>query len=102
MGKKDYIIKIDNTIRIFVYCETMKGKVIRFVVKLEILVGTDWIEIERYDNYHGYVHKDIHGKDQKKKQIIKYELVNNESGLNMAIEDFRKNYQLYIWRYQNG
>ena len=88
MGKKDYIIEIDDTIRIFVYCETIKGKVIRFVVKLEMLVGNEWIEIERYDNYHGYVHKDIIGKDRKKKNVIKYELVNNESGLNFGYRRF--------------
>ena len=73
-----------------------------FVVKLEILVENEWFEIERYDNYHGYIHKDIIGKNREKKQVIKYKLVNIESGLNMAIEDFRKNYQLYIWRYHNG
>ena len=102
MPENDYIIYINETTRIFVYYETEKGKVKRFVVKLELLINNEWVEIERYDTHHGFVHKDIIGKDKKKKSIVKYESINLQSGFNMAVEDFKKNYQLYIRRYNNG
>jgi len=101
MPKKDYIIFVDGTSRIFVVIETEKGTITRFVVKLEILVKEKWVEIERYDTHHGHVHKDILGRDRKKKRVLKYYLVDNESGLNMAINDFKENHQIYSWRYLN-
>ena len=101
MPKKDYNIILNNTTRIFILIETKKGIIVRFVVKLEILIKDKWLEVERYDTHHGYVHKDILGKNRKKKRCLKYYLIDNESGLNMAIKDFKENHQLYSWRYLN-
>ena len=56
-----------------------------FVVKLEILVENEWFEIERYDNYHGYVHNDIIGKNREKKQVIKV----MQANFGIFLENFR-------------
>jgi len=102
MPKKDYRIYLNETTRIVVHFENDKRKILKFVVKLEILINNKWVEIERYDTHHNCVHKDIIGKDKMKKKTVFYDLVNNESGLNMALKDFKENYEIYIWRYLNG
>ena len=101
MPKKEYIIILNNSTRILVFFETIQGKVENFIIKLETFINNHWIEIERYDTFHGYVHKDIMEKNGNKKRVVKYELINNESGMNMAIKDFKENYKLYLRRFLN-
>lgn len=60
-----YKTQVQST-RIFVYYENKKGTIVKFVVKLEILINQKWIEIERYDTDHGYVHKYIRVTSNKK------------------------------------
>ena len=99
MPKKDFIILLNETTRIFVFFENA-GKIInRFVVKLEILINGKWIEIERYDIYHGFVHKDILDKNGEKIKTVEYRYLNNKAGFNVAIKDFKENYNFYIRRY---
>ena len=101
MPQKQYNIFLENNIRILVYFETDKGKIIKFVVKLEIYKNNDWFEIERYDTHHGYVHKDVLNKMKEKIKVIIFELLDNKIGLNIALKDFKENYNLYLWRLEN-
>ena len=55
----------------------------------------------RYDCFHGSVHKDIMNMKGAKIRTIKYPLVDKKSGLNMAINDCKENYNLILWRFQN-
>lgn len=102
MPRKDYIIILNDKTRIIVFYETNKGEVVKFVVKLEVFYNNQWTEVERFDTHHGYVHKDILNREGKKLRFVKYELMNVESGLNMAIKDFKENFEIYIWRFFNG
>ncbi|HOE99850.1 MAG TPA: hypothetical protein PK385_06935 [Spirochaetota bacterium] len=102
MPKKKFVIFLSDSVRIYVYIETDKNSVESFVVKLELYKDGKWVEIERYDVYHGCVHKDILNKNGEKVHTIKYELLDNKSGVNTAINDFKENYQMYIWRFLNG
>lgn len=101
MPKINYFINLDHQTRITCYFETLNGQIKRFVVKLEILIDNQWTEIERYDMHHKCVHKDILDKMGNKKRTISYEFLDNKSGPNVAIKDFRQNYSIYIWRYLN-
>lgn len=101
MPEKDFFIMLNEITRIFVYIKTDKSNVRRFVVKLELFINGDWINIERYDTHHSHIHKDILNKKGKKKRSINYEFLDNKSGVDVAIKDFRENYQVYVWRYLN-
>jgi len=101
MPKKSYIITLENGIRITCFLDTQKKLVERFVIKLEILINSQWTEVERYDTHHGYVHKDILDKNGNKKRTVQYKLLDNKSGSNVAIKDFRENYKIYIERFFN-
>lgn len=55
-----YYEKIINEItKIIVYFATENGRVANFVVKLLLLKGDKWVELQRYDCYHSVVHKDV-------------------------------------------
>ena len=102
MPEKQFIIILNESTRIVVFLKTKQGKPVKFTIKLEIFINKKWVEIERYDTHHNCVHKDILNKSGKKKRVIKYEFIDIKSGLNMAIEDFDENHEIYTRRYLNG
>ncbi len=101
MPEKYYEKIINEITKIIVFFETESGRVANFVVKLLLLVGDNWKELQRYDCYHKVVHKDVFNKNGKKISQKRFELVDAPSGLTMAIEDFTENYNVIIWRYLN-
>jgi hypothetical protein len=54
----DYVIIFDDGIRKRHYHEAEKGKVIHFVVQLEVKVENQWKVVIRYDCAHGFSHVD--------------------------------------------
>lgn len=44
-------------------------KVLNFIIKIEYFLNNKWLEVERYDCYHGFIHKDILDKYGKKKIV---------------------------------
>lgn len=101
MPERDFIIFINEMTRLFVYFNYNKTELLNFVVKLEIYFMNKWTEIERYDCYHSVVHKDILNKKGEKIRTVSYPLVDQKSGVNFAINDFRENHEIYIWRFLN-
>jgi hypothetical protein len=98
MGEKRFSTVLNEIIQIISYIYTENGKVVKFVVKLVVLIGTKWEEICRYDCYHGKPHKDILYPDGSKFRVVEFDL-SNEQALNVAYKDFKDNYNLYVERY---
>ena len=94
MARKEYLRPLDETNRIRVRFETQRGRVAKFTVQYESLIGSDWRAIVRYDTAHGYFHQDILSPDgaQKKKEIDMGDFGN---ALSFAQEDLLKNWELY-------
>jgi hypothetical protein len=101
MPERDYKIYINELIRICKYFYTNLGDVLNFVVKLECNYKNEWHEAERYDCYHGYIHKDILDRSGKKKRTVKIGIADKKTALNFAIADYEENYNFYIWRFTN-
>ena len=101
MPEKEFFIILNEVTRIFVWFISDKNYVEKFVVKLEYLFKNKWLEVMRYDCFHQNVHKDIFDLNGKKIRIIKYPFVDEQSGLNFAIKDFKENYKSYTWRFIN-
>jgi hypothetical protein len=101
MPEREIEILLNDIARIFIYILTKNGELENFVIKLEYFHIGVWREIQRYDCKHRSVHKDILNREGKKKQTIFYRLVDKKSGLDMAIQDFKQNYEVYVWRYFN-
>ncbi|OHC08787.1 MAG: hypothetical protein A2545_01435 [Planctomycetes bacterium RIFOXYD2_FULL_41_16] len=58
MAVKEYIIPYSEDTRKRHYHQTQSGKVVKFMVQLEIKHEGSWKEVVRYDCAHGYAHRD--------------------------------------------
>jgi hypothetical protein len=101
VSEKDFKIYLNDIVRIIVYLETKSGRIKNFVVKLEFYYNNEWHEVERYDCFHGHVHKDIFDRKGDKKRVIIYPLLDKTLGLNMAINDFKDHHDHILWRFLN-
>jgi hypothetical protein len=78
--------------------ERLKNRILRFTVQLEILHGEGWLPLVRYDNVHGFCHRDTLHPDgsQDKTGVFVGDL--NET-FTFAIEDLRANWEAHRSRY---
>ena len=86
MGTKEYIIPYSENARKRHYHKTLRGKVVKFMVQLEIEYEGRWKEVVRYDCAHGYTHRDsydLRGKQKKENLDLRFEdaldLADNDS-----------------------
>ena len=97
---KQYLLFFDVDARKRHYHITEFGKIIKFVVQLEVRSGRSWKEVIRYDCSHDYVHKDWYNiKSQRKKIILN---LNYEDALTLADEDINENWKIYREKYLEG
>ncbi len=82
------------------YHKTEKGKVIEFVVQLEVKIEGKWKPVIRYDCSHKFAHIDRYNIKGKK---IKEEInLTHEESLTLADEDININWELYKERFLRG
>ena len=60
MTEKQYLILLDIDARKRHCHFTKVGRIIKFVVQLEVKIGGVWKEVIRYDCVHDYAHKDCY------------------------------------------
>jgi hypothetical protein len=66
----------------------------RFTVQLEISVGKDWVPIVRYDNAHGFCHRDtLHPDGTQDKTLVFVGDVN--ATFTFAIDDLRAHWEAH-------
>ena len=75
MPEKSYIIRLSDFAFIFVYFLTKKGEVGKFVVKLNILLNDEVLELARYDSGMHAPHLDILHPDGSKKRVVDYSML---------------------------
>jgi hypothetical protein len=100
MSVKQYLILLDVDARKRHYHESEGGKIVRFMVQLEVTVGSTWKEVIRYDCAHDYVHKDgydIKGKGRKIRLNLEY-----DEALVFADDDINENWEIYRERFLRG
>jgi hypothetical protein len=77
-----------------------KGKIVEFMVQLEIRVGDRWQEAIRYDCAHGFVHCDRYNlKGEQEKQMLNWTL---DEALTQAEEDLDDHWNIYRERFLKG
>jgi hypothetical protein len=75
------------------YHETRRGRVLAFVVQLEVELRGVWVPVVRYDMAHGQAHVDVYDTPKRKrKQFL--ELPPGEV-MTLAEEDIRDNWERY-------
>jgi len=74
--------------RLRVSAVRQKGEIVRFVVQYEALISGNWKAIVRYDNSHGFAHKDIiHSSGEVDKQPLYFQDFN--MAFTFAIQDLK-------------
>ena len=93
MAERNYIIPYSRDARKRHYHKTERGRVVNFVVQLEVEVGAEWKEVVRYDCSHKFAHRDsydLKGRQRKEAIDLSYEEV-----LTFADEDLDENWERY-------
>ena len=99
MPEKSFIIHLNAQVFIYVYFMTERGRIGRFVVKLNIFRDGQYSEIARYDSGLHEPHLDVIRPDGSKDRTIDYSILENDQALNIAIQDFKSNWDLYVERW---
>ena len=100
MAEKEYIIPYSEDVRKRHYHHTTKGKVVKFVVQLEVNHEVDWKEVIRYDCAHGFAHRDsynLRGNSKKEELYLSF-----EDALTLADDDIDDNWEIYKQRFLEG
>ncbi len=100
MPEKTYTRTLGENARKRHYHKTDKGKVIDFVVQMEVKVEGKWRTVIRYDCSHDFAHMDrynIRGEKEKEEILLPY----GES-LTLADEDINLNWEFYKERFLKG
>ena len=100
MAEKEYLILLDTDVRKRHYHFTQAGKVVKFVVQLEVKSKGLWKPALRYDCSHDYAHKDCYNLKGKSRKISLY--LDYENALNFADDDINENWQIYRERFLRG
>jgi ribosomal protein S13 len=100
MSEKNYLILLDIDARKRHHHVSEAGRIIKFVVQLEIKIGEEWKEVIRYDCVHGYAHKDFYNiRGQHKKINLRLDY---EDTLTMAEDDINENWEIYRENFLKG
>ncbi len=100
MAEKEYIIPYSDDARKRHYHKTLRGRVEKFVVQLEVNHKGNWKEVVRYDCAHGFAHRDsynLHGKNKKEELSLDF-----EDALTLADDDIDDNWETYKQRFLEG
>lgn len=98
MKRKTYVIMLSHEDRKRHEHVSEKGVITGFVVQYEILHVGRWMPVVRYDNAHGFAHKDVMHPDGTKDKILIGEASLSDA-LSMADKDIRENWENYRERY---
>lgn len=73
-------------------------RIVQYTVQLEIRIGDDWRPVVRYDNAHGFCHRDtVHPDGSQEKVPVFYGSANDT--FTHAIDDLRANWEAQRARY---
>jgi len=98
MGETEFLVILSDDTRMRHFHITVGGKVVEFVIQVEILINDEWRPVIRYDTSHGYAHRDIINPDGSVSKTMLYVYDYNEA-LTYAEADVKSNWELYRERF---
>lgn len=100
MPEKTYTRALGKDARKRHYHKTEKGKVVDFVVQLEVKIDTEWKSVIRYDCSHNFAHIDrynIRGEKEREELHLSY-----AESLTLTDEDININWEIYKENFLRG
>ncbi len=98
MSEAEFLISYDVDVRMRYTHLTIHGRVVDFVVQLEIQIGNQWYPIIRYDTAHGFAHRDVLHPDGSVTKTPLF-VVDYGEALTYAEGDLKSNWDLYRERF---
>ena len=93
MAITEYVRPLGEGARKRHYHETQRGRIIAFVVQLEVEVRGSWVPVVRYDMAHGRAHIDLYqAPGRRTKQFL---TLSPAEALTLADEDIKENWGRY-------
>ena len=92
-------VSYNTRIRLRIFRERNEG-IVAFTSQLEHFLKGRWRPVIRYDNAHGFVHKDFYSIDGKQKRKEKIAVKNLKEAILIADKDLRDNYEQYIVKFE--
>ncbi len=100
MSSKEYLLLLGHRARKRHIHYIEKGKVIHFMVQLEIEHKQLWIPVVRYDTAHNLTHIDRYNlKGEQRKESLEMSF---DEALNLGDEDINENWEKYKNRFLKG
>jgi hypothetical protein len=96
----EYLVLLEEGVRKRHRHETDRGRVISFVVQLELLVGNAWQVVVRYDCAHGFCHQDRY--DSKGNQTKTRLDLQFDNALTYADWDMNENWEGHCQSFLGG
>ncbi len=97
MSVTDYEIEVVfDLVRYRVRFQLDKGRILDFVVQLELKRSGVWAPVVRYDTAHGFAHRDRHLPDGSVRQHELLPYSDYNGALTYALEDVRNNWPQWI------
>jgi hypothetical protein len=100
MRVTEYVIPLGENARKRHHHESSEGRIIGFVVQLEVFDEGRWRVVIRYDSAHGFSHIDRYhrdGRSEKTELNLKF-----SDALVLADEDIKDNWKTYRRAYLEG
>lgn len=100
MPETQYTLQLLEDARIRHYHRTERGRVVEFVVQLEVQVEGVWRQAIRYDTAHGFAHIDrlrLRGDRTKERLFLRF-----RDALSRAEKDLSENWSAYRERFLRG
>ena len=92
--QREFVRRYTDTVRVRQSYLLHKGKILEFVIQLEIYIKNKWFAVVRYDTAHGYPHRDYLHPDGRVDKTPLFCSTYNEA-LTFAEEDIKNNWELY-------
>ena len=93
MAIVEYVRALGEGARKRHYHETSRGKVVAFVVQLEVELRGAWVPVVRYDMAHGQAHIDVYETPRRKRK--QFLALPPGEVMTLAEEDIRDNWERY-------
>lgn len=95
---QEILIPVNDAIRfrIHLYKKHGKGELFNYVYQLESFHKDKWKPVIRYNNFHGFIHKDTFNTEGKRVKRELFGRMSIKEATKIADRDIRANYEKYI------
>ncbi len=92
----EYVRDLDADVRYRVAFTVDRGRIVEFVVQLEVAAEKQWKPVVRYDTAHGFAHCDRYSPDGNVKRHELLPVADFNQALTFATQSIRRDWQDFV------